>query len=75
MRLKVRVIPGASENKVIQQEDGSLRVYLTAPPIEGAANKALIELLAKEYKASKSEVEIITGLTSRDKLVRIDSDN
>jgi uncharacterized protein len=73
MKIKVRVIPGAKENKLVHQTDGSLRAYVTAPPIEGAANKVLIKMLAKKYKVTKSEVEIIKGLTSRDKLVRIDS--
>ena len=73
MKLNVRVILGAKSDKIVHQEDGSLRVYVTAPPIEGAANKSLVKMLAKEYKVSKSEVEIVKGLTSRDKLVRIES--
>ena len=44
---------------------------IAAPPVEGAANKELIKLLSKSFKLPKNAVQIISGLTSRNKIVRI----
>ncbi len=70
MRLNVRVIPNARQNKIVQEENRS-RVYLTAPPVEGKANKALIEFLAGHFGVKKRQINIIRGEKSRDKLVEI----
>lgn len=48
------------------------RVQLTAPPVEGRANAALIEVLANHFKVKKHQVRILSGKKSRDKLVEID---
>jgi len=48
-----------------------IRVKISAPPVEGKANEALIKFLAKEFKTSPSSVEILRGHHSRDKIVRI----
>ena len=68
---EVRVTPRASRSRIIGAQDGILKVALTAPPIEGEANKALLELLAKQLGVSKSAVEIIRGERGRNKLLRI----
>jgi len=47
------------------------KVYLTAPPVEGKANRALIEFLADTLKVKRSQISIIKGLKSRDKIVKI----
>ena len=52
-------------------EDGSVKIRLTAPPVDGAANEALIEFLSKALDLAKSQVEILSGHTGRDKRVRI----
>lgn len=70
MRIKVKVFPNAKLNK-IDEVDGVFLVRVTAPPVAGKANKAVIELLAKHFKVSKSEIDIIKGLTSRIKLIDI----
>ena len=70
MLLNVRVIPKAKHNKIVEEE-GRLRVYLTAPPLEGKANKALIELLAEYYKVKKNQIVIVRGQKSRDKVLEI----
>jgi hypothetical protein len=70
MRYTIRVIPRAKQNKVVE-EDGRVKVYLTAPPVEGRANQALIEVLAAHFQVKKSNVRIIRGEKSRDKLVGI----
>ncbi len=68
--VKVRVIPKAAKNKVEKFDDG-LKVRLTAPAAEGKANKALIKILAAHFGVKKSQIKIISGKKSRNKLVKI----
>ena len=70
MNLKIKVIPGAKKNFVKKEED-IYKVYLTAPAVEGKANKALIEILAEHFNVKKNHIEIIKGLKSRQKVVSI----
>jgi len=74
-KLIIRVTPKASRNyiKVEYLPDGQklLRVYVTVPPEDGKANKAVIELLAKELGVAKSSLKITQGLTTRDKVITI----
>ena len=65
----VRVTPGASRNE-ISERDGTLVVRVTAPPVEGKANKAVIRLLAKHFGVPPSQMEIVRGQNSREKVVR-----
>ena len=67
----VRVIPRASRNEIESVTDNALKVRVTAPPVEGAANKALIELLAERLKIRKSQIEIVAGQTSRHKMISV----
>src|SRR5690242_15200336 len=69
--IRVHVAPRASANRVLGMHDGALKVALTAPPVEGAANKALVEFLAKRLGVPKSAVELMSGETSRRKVVRV----
>ncbi len=69
--LSVRIQPRASKNKVSRNEDGSWKIWLTAPPVDGAANEALIKYLGSLLGVAKSQVEIATGLTSKNKIVRV----
>jgi len=69
--LAVRIQPRASKNSVMGMEDGSFKIRLTAPPVDGAANEALVEFLSEILSVSKSSVEIISGHTSREKRVKI----
>ena len=68
--IQVRVIPSAKKVQV-KEADGIYKVYLTAAPIEGKANKALIQTLADYFKVKRSQVSIIKGEKSRDKVIRI----
>jgi uncharacterized protein len=70
MEIKIKVITGAKKAE-ITEEKGSLKVKLKSRPIKGKANEELIKLLAKKYAVSKSQIEIIKGLTSKNKLVKI----
>ena len=70
MRINVRVIPRSSKN-LIEWEEGGLKVRLTAPPIDGAANDALIALLAQCLGLHKRDIQIVHGMTGRHKIVEI----
>ncbi len=71
MQIDVKVIAGARKNLIKQLPQG-LVVYLTAPAVDGKANKALIDALASQFDVAKSRIEIIKGLKSRHKTVKID---
>lgn len=73
--LSLRIQPRASKNGISRMEDGSLKIRLTAPPVDGAANEALIAYLAKALAVSKSSVEILSGHTGREKRIRINGVN
>ncbi|OGC23760.1 YggU family protein [candidate division WOR-1 bacterium RIFOXYB2_FULL_42_35] len=70
-KLTIKVIPNAKKNQIIEAA-GQLKVKVTAPAVDGKANKALIELLAKHFKVKKNAISIIQGQTSRNKVVTID---
>ncbi len=76
MKISIKVIPNAKQNEIA--EDGFddagariLKIRVNQPPEDGKANKAAIELLAKYLKVKKSAVSIISGETSRNKIVEI----
>lgn len=71
IRLAVRLQPRASRNQVVGVMGDRLKVQLTAPPVEGAANAACQAFLAEVFKVSKSSVRLIGGEKSRDKLWEI----
>lgn len=64
-----RVVANAKKNEVKREGQG-FKVYLTAPPFEGKANKQLIEILAKYFNCKKSNFKIIKGDKSKDKLIQ-----
>ena len=70
MRIHVRVIPRSSNNSIVWEE-GGLKVHVTAPPVDGAANKALIDLLAQSLAVHKRDIQIVHGTTGRSKIVEI----
>lgn len=71
MQVCVKVIPGARKNLLEKQEDLWV-VRLVAPPVDGKANKALIDFLAQELDVAKSRIEVIKGLKSRHKTIMIE---
>ena len=70
MLITVKVIPRSSKNSVTWEE-GSLKVRLTAPPVEGLANEALVALLAERLALPKRSIAIVRGATNRQKVVEI----
>lgn len=69
--LRVRVQPRARAERLEGVHSDQLRLRLTAPPVDGAANTACVRLLAKALGVSRSRVVIRVGLKSRDKLIHI----
>jgi uncharacterized protein len=70
VRITVRVIPRSSKNS-LAWEQNTLKVRLTAPPVDGAANEALIAFLAQCLNVPKRDIQIMSGLSGRQKIVKI----
>jgi len=69
--IKIKIVPGSSKNKIIGAYNDALKITITAPPVEDKANKKCIAYLAKYFDAAKSKIEIISGQTSKNKLIKI----
>jgi uncharacterized protein (TIGR00251 family) len=69
--ISVKVDPRSSRNEIVGVVDKTVRIKLTAPPVEGAANEQLIKLLAERFDIRKSDVIIMKGESSRHKLVKL----
>jgi hypothetical protein len=69
--LRLRVQPRASREEVAGVTADAIKVRLTAPPVEGAANEALIRFLAATLNVPRSAVELVSGRTGRNKLVAV----
>lgn len=69
----VRVVPRASRSEVIGEHDGALKVRIASPPVDGAANDELIRLFSKKFGVSKSDIEIVSGQTSKNKRIKINN--
>jgi len=69
--LFVRVVPRAAKNEIKGVHDGALKIRITTPPIDGKANKALIEFLSKTLNCPKAEIELVRGETARRKTICI----
>jgi uncharacterized protein (TIGR00251 family) len=69
--LSVKLQPRASANEIGQALGNELRIKVTAPPVDSAANEALVRLLAQELDCPRNRVELVRGHTSRHKIVRL----
>ncbi|MBI1793822.1 MAG: DUF167 domain-containing protein [Chloroflexi bacterium] len=70
--LAVRVTPRASRNKIVEvMIDGTVKIHLSAPPVDGEANEKLVEFLSEVLGTPKSRIEIVAGAAGRDKLVSV----
>lgn len=67
----ISVLPRSSRDEVVAETCSYLKVKLKAAPVGGEANKALVTFLSKKFDIPKSNVEILKGLTTKEKLVRI----
>lgn len=74
MKKQVKVKPNSKRQSIEEQPDGSLKVHLKSPPVDGKANEELIALLAEMFNVSKSKISIKSGLSSKNKLVEIETE-
>ena len=69
--IRVYVAPRSSFNKVVGVHNGAIKIALTAPPVDGAANKALVGFVAKVLEVPRGAVHIISGEASRHKMIAV----
>ncbi len=70
--ITVRVTPRSARNEISEiLSDGTVKIRLTAAPVDGKANETLIEFLSKTLKIAKSDIEIVAGQTGREKLITV----
>jgi uncharacterized protein (TIGR00251 family) len=70
--LKVYLQPKSSKNEIVGPYRDGIKIKITAPPIEGKANEALVKFLAKEFKIPPSSIEILKGYHGRGKIIRVE---
>ena len=73
--IKIYLQPKSSKNEIVGHYRDGIKVKVTAPPVEGKANEALLRFLAKEFGISPSQIEILKGHHSREKTLRISHPN
>ncbi|MFA9408885.1 MAG: DUF167 domain-containing protein [Candidatus Dadabacteria bacterium] len=71
VNIQVQIQPKSSRNQIAGFHDGRLKIKIAAPPVDGKANESLIEFLAKTFKTSKSNIEILKGHTSKLKTIKL----
>lgn len=69
--IKIKLLPRSSKEEIIGKQDDFYRVKVTAPPIEGKANKALISLLSKKLKIPKEDIRLVSGRNARIKRIQV----
>jgi uncharacterized protein (TIGR00251 family) len=69
--LTIKIVPRAQKNQIAGIEGDALKIRLNAPPVEGKANDALVEFLAKTLGIARAQIEIVAGHTARRKIVRV----
>ena len=72
IRFAVRVQPRAARNEVAGVHDGALKLRVNAPPVDGAANDAIVTLLAERLHVPRRVIRIVSGVTARTKLIEVD---
>lgn len=71
--LRLRLTPRSSRDQVLDIMGDRLKISITAPPVDGKANKHLVKFLAKQFRVAKSQICIVSGETDRDKTLRIEA--
>ena len=75
LRIEVRVQPRSARDRVVGRHGAAIKVAVSAPPVGGAANAAVADLLARWLAVPRSRVAIVRGETSRNKLVEVETDD
>jgi hypothetical protein len=73
MKISVIVHPNSKKPRVVEDLFHTIHIYVSEPPLEGKANKAVIEVLAKKYNVPKFSVRLISGEKSKSKMFEIKS--
>ncbi|MBO4828613.1 MULTISPECIES: DUF167 domain-containing protein [Fibrobacter] len=71
MRINIKVHARSKRESITQQPDGSFKVEVKAPPVDGAANEAICELVAKHFHVHKRDVSVVMGSTNNKKVIEI----
>ena len=69
--LSLHIQPGAKKTAVVGLHGEALKIRLAAPPVDGKANQALVEFLAASLRVTKSRIDLVSGVSSRTKRIRI----
>ena len=70
-KFKLKITPNSSKNEIGEtMADGTIKIRLKAPPVDGKANEELIKFLSKEWKIPKTKIIIQKGLTSKNKIIK-----
>ena len=72
IRFAAAIQPRASQNRILGIHNHALKIKLTSPPVDGAANQACIKFLAKAFDVSPARLSIVKGETSRNKTIQLD---
>jgi uncharacterized protein (TIGR00251 family) len=72
VRVTVRAQPRASRDAVVGVHDGALKIAITAPPVDGEANAAIVAFIAKKLGVAKRAVRVVSGDSSREKVLAIE---
>jgi uncharacterized protein len=72
VRIRLRVQPRAARTEVVGRHGDALRVRVTAPPVDGAANQALVRLLADRLGVPRGTVQVVAGETGRNKIIAVE---
>jgi uncharacterized protein (TIGR00251 family) len=72
MKYRIKITPRSSKNEIVGKlPDGTLKIKLKAPPVDGEANAELIKFLSKEWGVPRSNINIVKGLASKTKLIEV----
>ena len=71
VKFSIQVKPNSRKTELIVESDGTLVMYVAAPPTEGKANREIVRWLAKRFRRPSSEVRLIGGLHSRTKIIAV----
>ena len=72
IRFSAIIQPRSTQNEVLGIHNNSLKIRLTSPPVDGAANKTCVKFLAKSLGVSRSKIRIVAGLNNKNKTIEID---
>lgn len=74
MKISVRLIPNAKKSEIVGKEGRAWIIRIAAPPVEGKANKELIRFLAERLDCAPSEIDVVSGMGSKHKILSVPSD-